>query len=56
MPFRRTHHFEPCGLGPFCGKQSGQKNWCCEDAKDQDDIIKCITMYKIVIQSHIPPN
>lgn len=50
MPFRRTHHFEPCGLGPFCGKQTG------EDAKDQNDVIKSITMYKIVIKSHIPPN
>lgn len=38
----------------FVGSRVDKKTG--EDAKDQNDVIKSITMYKIVIQSHIPPN
>lgn len=38
----------------FVGSRVDKKTG--EDAKDQNDVIKSITMYKIVIKSHIPPN
>lgn len=54
--FLKDQSFRALWFGSFLWEAEWTKNWCCEDAKDQNDIIKSITMYKIVIQSHIQPN